>query len=560
MMILLLLVVVFFVMALYFYSKYYQLHNYYNRLLQNNNNRNILEKAFQDEISYQEIVKSLQNQEFLVNFSNYLNSSSGDYTRKVNNALNILGKYLKISRIYIFEDYGNGKMTRNIFEWCASGVVPEKQSRQRISYNLQLSGLKKQLIKDSLIYSGVLSDLPQHLSTIILPSGTKSVLILPLYVYNDFYGFIGFDNCDVAKDYDDLELGFLKSISLILSTAIERRITSHEIIQSESKFKDIFNNSSDAILIYDLYGSIFEINNRSIAFLGYTRNELLNLNITSLFPDIETIRDQLFHADKSLEDKIFDHEIYKSDGLTFPVEVRTQFICFNSKRVILCVIRNIIERKQIEREIFSAIIQTEEKERGRIARDLHDGLGPLLSSLKLYMKVLDTSTELSRREEIFRNTNEVIDESISLLKQISNNLSPQVLNDFGLASAIQSFCKKISFTKTIDIKFDSNVYDQRFEKNTEMVLFRILKELVNNTIRHALAQQIQIFLLRTDKILTLVYGDNGVGFDIKRVLDDRYSGMGISNIVNRIGSIDGKLLFESQSGHGIHVKIEVELK
>jgi len=508
--------------------------------------------------SYEEILRSLRNQEFLVNFTNYLNSS-GDFTNKINTALTILGKYIKVDRIYIFEDFNNGMLARNTYEWCKPDIKPEKENYQQVSYKPSFQGWKTQLMKDGVIQLTDLKDLPiDHTKTLFIRN-LNSLIALPLYVYNDFYGFIGLDNCESFR-WDDMEIGFLKTISTILSNAFERCFSEEEIKNSEIKFKNLFNHSSDMVFIYNLQGDLLEVNSRACEALELPKENLLKKHIESVFPESRIPREKLYPTSEPLGMQVFESELLKSNAKVFSVEISSRPIVFNNNNAVLCVARDISERKEVQRQILSAIIETEEKERGRIAQDLHDGLGPLLSSLKLYAKVLGTATDNEKRKQLLDTTNEVIDESMMLIKEISNNLSPFVLDDFGLASAIQSFCKKITLTKEIEIKFDSNVFDQRFESNVEIVLFRILKELVNNTIKHALARHIEIFLLRTDKLLSLIYNDDGVGFDLKRVLDNKSSGMGISNITNRINSINGRLMFDSLAGKGIQVKLEVELK
>ena len=508
--------------------------------------------------SYEEILRSLRNQEFLVNFTNYLNSS-GDFTNKINTALTILGKYIKVDRIYIFEDFNNGMLARNTYEWCKPDIKPEKENYQQVSYKPSFQGWKTQLMKDGVIQLTDLKDLPiDHTKTLFIRN-LNSLIALPLYVYNDFYGFIGLDNCESFR-WDDMEIGFLKTISTILSNAFERCFSEEEIKNSEIKFKNLFNHSSDMVFIYNLQGDLLEVNSRACEALELPKENLLKKHIESVFPESRIPREKLYPTSEPVDIQVFESELLKNNAKVFPVEINSRPILFNNKNAVMCVARDISERKEVQRQILSAIIETEEKERGRIAQDLHDGLGPLLSSLKLYAKVLGTATDNEKRKQLLDTTNEVIDESMMLIKEISNNLSPFVLDDFGLASAIQSFCKKITLTKEIEIKFDSNVFDQRFDSNVEIVLFRILKELVNNTIKHALAKRIEIFLLRTDKLLSLIYSDDGVGFDIKRVLDNKTSGMGISNITNRINSINGRLMFDSLAGKGIQVKIEVELK
>ena len=536
--------------AIHFYVKNLKVKNKYSV---NKHTVNL-----EDSSSYEEILRSLRNQEFLVNFTNYLNSP-GDFQNKINKALTILGKHSKVERVYIFEDYDNGKFTKNTFEWCKPGIASEKGNYQQVSYMPSLLGWKTQLMKDGVIHLNNLNNLPVNLTKALFIRKVNSFIVLPIYVFNNFFGFIGLDNCE-SFYWDNMEIGFLKTISMMLSNAFERRLSEEELKNSEIKFKNLFNHSSDAVFIYDLQGNLQEVNNRACEALELPKEILLKKHIESVFPPDRVPRERLYQTLEPQDITVFESEFVKKSGKVFPVEINSRPIIFNNENAVWCVARDISERKEVQRQILSAIIQTEERERGRIAQDLHDGLGPLLSSLKLYAKVLGTAADMEKRGQLLQTTNEVIDESMMLIKEISNNLSPSVLNDFGLASAIQSFCKKITLTKEIEIKFDSNVFDQRFETNVEMVLFRILKELVNNTIKHALASRIEIFLLRTDKTLSLIYSDNGVGFDIKRVLDSKSSGMGISSIINRINSINGRLMFDSLAEKGIQVKIELELK
>ena len=519
----------------------------------------IMQDITQSHNDESEILRIVQIQDFMLNFSNYLYSSLATFKGRMQNILGILGKFIEAERIYVFEDYGNGRLTRNTFEWCAEGIIPHKSDYQRIAYKLQIPELKTLLIKNGMIMINENQEIPPELYEIVKNIRAKSILVFPLTVFDEFYGFIGFHMYSERRNWEQIDISFLKTLSLMLSNAFEREKTDEELMAREIRFKDLFNHSSDAILIYDYHGMIIEINQRACEMLGYDRQMLIGENVGLIFHYSHALHETIKRTGSDGNIYNFDSEFKTADGDLYPVEISNRSIVFENKLAVISVARDISERKQMQREILSAIIQTEEKERGRIARDLHDGLGPLLSSLKMYTKVLENSKDEQKRAEMYNATNEVIDESILLIKEIINNLSPHVLNDFGLASAIQAFCKKITLANTIKIAFDSNVFDQRFPSNIEAVLFRVLKELVNNTIKHALASNIEIFLLRTDKILTLIYSDNGMGFDIKKMMDNK-SGMGLSNIISRISSINGKFLFDSLAGKGIQVKIEVDLK
>jgi len=213
-------------------------------------------------------------------------------------------------------------------------------------------------------------------------------------------------------------------------------------------------------------------------------------------------------------------------------------------------------QKENEVKVLSAILKTEEDERLKFAKELHDGLGPLLSSIKMAVSSLSPGKIEAGTRKILDNTNKLIDESVSVIKEISNKLSPHVLNHFGLLKAINAFIDRLEFPNSLSINVNSNIEDIRFDNNIEVVLYRIVCELINNTINHAGASEVNIDLYYDNTRLTLDYYDNGKGFDAEKVLPLQ-TGMGYSNIRSRITSINGKLKIISQPNKGVCISIAI---
>lgn len=228
------------------------------------------------------------------------------------------------------------------------------------------------------------------------------------------------------------------------------------------------------------------------------------------------------------------------------------------RRIFIFIQKVEKSRRDAEKRILTAIIQTEENERKRFAKDLHDGLGPILSTIKMSVSSLASSEKDAVRKEIVDNTEVLVNEAIRSIKDISNNLSPHILNNFGLASAIRTFTNKISISKAIEISFESNMYEKRLEQNIEIILYRIVCELINNTLKHARAQKVDINLTSYMKVVNLIYTDDGIGFDVERVLQD-CGGMGYNNIFSRLRSIKGNIHIESTQETGTKVLISVTL-
>ena len=216
------------------------------------------------------------------------------------------------------------------------------------------------------------------------------------------------------------------------------------------------------------------------------------------------------------------------------------------------------DRIRSERRLLNAIINTEETEKKRFAKDLHDGLGPLLSTVKMSLSALNGRITDPVGQEILQNTNHVVNEALSTIKEISNNMSPHVLTNLGVASAISAFAAKLNMMGSILIDFRTNMEGVRFDTDKEVVIYRAAFELINNGMKHSGASKIEIELRRHQKIITLQYLDNGRGFDMDRLTSEEAIGMGIPNIETRVRAVDGVFVLESAKGKGTSALIRVD--
>ncbi|MDY0142198.1 MAG: histidine kinase [Bacteroidales bacterium] len=218
------------------------------------------------------------------------------------------------------------------------------------------------------------------------------------------------------------------------------------------------------------------------------------------------------------------------------------------------------EKRASEKKYLSVVIQTEELERKRLAKDLHDGLGPLLSTVKMSASALKKQKLSVHSAEILENMDNLILESIKSIRDIANNLSPHVLDNFGLEKAISNFLQKINATESMKIDYQSNLKGLRMEQTIETVLYRVFCELVNNTFKHANATKININLYYDLFAVTLKYKDNGKGFDMKTVLKSQEKGTGLYNILSRVNSLKGSVDFDSLEGKETEMIIKIPFK
>ena len=246
----------------------------------------------------------------------------------------------------------------------------------------------------------------------------------------------------------------------------------------------------------------------------------------------------------------FESAQKRKDGSSFPVEIHLSLIELQDSKLILSVINDISIRQETERKILNAVINTEESERKRFATDLHDSIGPLLSSINLYLSSLGKFDSEVEKSQIIKASVDAVNEALVSIKEISNNLSPHILNDFGLEKAILSFTNKINLSQTINISFYVENMEERINHQVEVVIFRVVNELINNTIKHAKANNIEINLSRTANLVSLIYIDDGIGFDAKEINAGTSTGMGLYNVLSRIRSLNGSHKIKSNPKRG----------
>jgi len=359
-------------------------------------------------------------------------------------------------------------------------------------------------------------------------------------------------------------LSLLIAFSVIMIARMLHAIRRSEqaVSESEHRFRTLFHNSSDEIFLADIKGNFLEVNQVACDNLGYTPGEFKKMN----FKDIKT-RDYVDRVDRNIQKilaqgkHVYETEHLAQNGRVISLEMKSRLIDYEGSRAIFSIARDITERKQMERKILSEVINAEERERERIAKELHDDIGPLLSTIKLYVnEIKSEETDAMEKVEMIGQTNELIDEAISNTRAISNNLTPRVIVDFGLVKAVESFCKKVNMAHKLEIRFDRPHAEIKLDQTLELILYRVITELINNTIKHAEATDVNVGLELVDGVVQLTYTDNGKGFDQEKILNEAVpSGMGIRNMIGRLRSVNGYFKVHSQKGKGTLVVVEVAL-
>lgn len=213
--------------------------------------------------------------------------------------------------------------------------------------------------------------------------------------------------------------------------------------------------------------------------------------------------------------------------------------------------------KQLEQEqqliAIQAVLDGETAERTRLARDLHDGLGSMLTGVKLNLESIKNDISLNSEEEqkSLNNAVGMLKESMVELRRVAHHLMPDSLNRFGLKIALSDFCNNFPI---IEFAYFGN--DERFDPKLEAMIYRIIHELVNNAMKHANASHILVQVMKEDEYVAFIVRDNGCGFDVSA----ETKGMGLRNICDRVASYNGRIEIYSKPGAGTEINVELKIE
>lgn len=218
------------------------------------------------------------------------------------------------------------------------------------------------------------------------------------------------------------------------------------------------------------------------------------------------------------------------------------------------------ELNRQQNELFNAIAAAQDQERKRIAQDIHDSLGAILSAAKLRLSALKDSEVLLSEDqrEKYQTSLQLLDEASSELRNISHNIMPATLSKLGLVAALKNLSDSISSVSGLQINFSAHDFTERIEEDMEISIYRIVLELINNVVKHALAGKVIVQLIKYPDHINITVEDNGRGFEYLQALQEK-KGIGLGNILSRVDYLKGTINVDAVPGRGTTVIIDVPL-
>ena len=218
-----------------------------------------------------------------------------------------------------------------------------------------------------------------------------------------------------------------------------------------------------------------------------------------------------------------------------------------------------INELEIEKHLTAteAVLKGEEQERTRLAKDLHDGLGGMLSGIKYSFQTMKGNLVMTPdNQQAFERSMDMLDSSIKEMRRVAHNMMPEALVKFGLDTALKDFCNDINQSGALQINYQSiGMENQSIEQTSAIAIYRIVQELINNTMKHAAAKTAIVQVSKTNGAISITVEDDGKGFNPVILQDSK--GIGWSNIQSRVEYLKGKLDVQSEPGKGTSVHIEL---
>jgi PAS domain S-box-containing protein len=364
--------------------------------------------------------------------------------------------------------------------------------------------------------------------------------------------------------------GELHNLNLELENRVKKRTSElfnmNSVLRiAEEKYRTVADFTYDWEYWINAEGGFNYVSPSCKRITGYTAEEFIK--------DPQLLKRMIYNSDIEIWER---HEkegpIYKSGEINpdfnFRIVTKTgdvRWICSVSQKIyfegeylgIRASNRDITEKINAENELLNITIEVEERERNRFSRELHDGLGPLLSTVKVYFQWLAETSDVEKIKIITEKGNHYIETAIQTTHEVALGLSSLVLKNSGYVNTVLNFVETIKETRNLSIDFNFNTND-RFGYLLETTLYRITTELLNNTIKYASAAHVNIEFKYQKQIhlITFCYIDNGNGFDLASI-EKSSKGLGLLNIQQRVILLKGMIKIETSPGNGVKVYIEL---
>ena len=537
-------------------------------------------------------IETLRRSEYLFNQQKVLSDvtqllgSGYNLSASLNSILKIVGEHTGVSRVYIFENDSSNQITSNTYEWCNEFITPQIELLQNTPYEI-IPSWKELLINNGFIFSENISELPQDIRDVLEPQEIKSILIYPITVEGNFYGFIGFDECKRNKIWEKEELALLKTVSNVLSNSFERREYLERLKSSEIRLKMAIESANEALWDWNFQSGELYLNENWYKMSGYTSEELSGLsNLWYRFIDKEDLPNVIDNWNRHISGET---EFYEQINRIVTKEGSKKWVITKGMVVkrdkdgnplrAVGIQADITEQKEREEELRK-LVATRDMYFSIIAHDLRGPIGSFAGLTEMMnTSSLDKESEkeiISELAKLSKSTFELLENLLiwarSQRGDVALNLTQ--INLSTLVDIVLSPLKTLAQQKNIllinEVKDGTTVFAD------SEALSLIIRNIVSNSIKFTKSGgRVLVSSKKRDNLMEISIIDNGIGmpkevadrlftsdgYQTRRGTDnEKGSGLGLmmsSDFVKRMG---GEIKVESIENIGTRVFFTVPVK
>jgi PAS domain S-box-containing protein len=390
---------------------------------------------------------------------------------------------------------------------------------------------------------------------------SASLMTVPVHHAARVVGLLSIQSY-TPRAYDAAALGHLQSLADHCGAALDRIHAQEALRKSEERFRELFENAKDAYYVHDLNGKYISVNRAAERLCGYPREEIIGRSFIDFIAadQLELVSENLGRKLIAEGETAYETELIAGDGGRLPIEVNSHLIYENGVAIgVQGIARDITARKQAEDALQRyprQLIEAQEAERQRIARELHDQIGQVLTAVHLNLKAIWETCESASSRALIDEGVAIVDEAIGQVRDLSFELRPSLLDDLGLAAALRWYADR--FAQRTGIRVTTSIglpeLPKRLRRELETACFRIVQEALTNVARHAQAGAVVLEVKRQNDEVRLFVIDDGHGFDVRdQNLAPFTTQVGLRGMRERALALNGRLEIESSPSHGTKI-------
>lgn len=526
------------------------------------------------ELTDKQLMTRLKYEEALENCSRILLQNISNVLEK---ALESLLNATGANRAYIFKNVDDPKYGLSVLQAHEVRLpgypIPENFSKsRRYPYRIGFRRWEK-LLSEGKAITGLVKFFPRTEQKFLRSQNILSLLVIPLMVNNRWYGFIGFDDTDSERLWNIDDIKLLQTASEMIGNYLEREQLSSSLKESEERYRVFMDQSSEAIFILDNQLNMLELNHRAKELLGFTIDDYNHIDLGNL-----VFREQIGYVEKMLYElqtkgtaSLKRIKVLQKNSHPIVVDITVKFIDIGHTQFVHTVAHDVTPETEIEekllkyqkqlRDLASDLILTEERERRRLAIELHDTIVQNLAISKINLGILKKKIT---QHEIMDNIDKIyrmIDLSITQSRSLMSEMSPHSLFELGFSAGIQWLIDEIKDKHGLNIRSHIELNHYEPSQDNAILLYQSVRELLLNIIKHADTDTAELLISIRGNQLQIEVNDRGKGFDSAKLpVPSHRGGFGLFSIRERLSIIGGKLNIQSEPGEGTEVVMTIPVQ